>query len=301
MGTDTMTISKSRAMAFLWIGGAYFLALAAGFLAGRAFHELDYHPLVVIGVADAVGTLVVFGFSYVFKNSSFYDPYWSVIPVPIAAYLAWLGMEGGGDAVRMAVVLAVVGLWAIRLTSNWARGWQGLHHEDWRYTMLARQTGRYYWLVSFAGIHFFPTIMVFLGCLPLLPALAMANAPFGFLDMIGAIVAITGIGFEYISDNQRYQWASDPANKGKVLTEGMWGWSRHPNYFGEVTFWAGLFILGLAADLSYWWTAIGCVAMWAMFHFISLPMMEKRQMERKPGYAAATRGVSRFWPRPRLK
>ena len=287
---------KRRTTAFLWIAISYLLALGAGYLSGRFFHQAGYHPLVVAGVADVVGTVIIFGFSFVFKNSSFYDPYWSVIPVPIAAYLVWLGMQNGADPVRMMMALGLVGLWALRLTWNWARGWQGLHHEDWRYGQLAEQTGAYYWLVSFSGIHLFPTIMVLMGCFPLLPAMAMANAPFGGFDLLGAAVTLTGIGFELISDNQRYRWAKDPANRGKVFTGGLWGWSRHPNYFGEVAFWTGLCILGLAADISYGWTAIGCVAMWAMFHFISLPMMEKRQIERKPGWAMATRGVARFFP-----
>jgi len=293
--------NRSRAAAFLWITGAYLVALAVGYLVGKSFHEGGYHPWVVIGAADVVGTLVIFAFSYGFKNSSFYDPYWSVIPVPIAVYLAWVGMQNGADTLRMGVVFALVVIWSLRLTWNWARGWQGLHHEDWRYRQLAGQSGKNYWWVSLGGIHFFPTVIVYLGCLPLLPAMAVANAPYGWPDLPGVIVTLTGIGFELISDNQRYRWAKDPANKGKVFTGGLWGWSRHPNYFGEVIFWVGLCIFGLAADISYWWTAIGCVAMWGMFHFITLPMMEKRQLANKPEYAEATKGVSRFWPRPTKK
>ena len=288
---------RRRTAAFGWIAISYLLALAAGYLVGKPLHVLGYHPLLVIVVADVVGTLIIFGFSYAFKNSSFYDPYWSVIPVPIAIYLGCLGLRQGADEARLYLAFSLVFLWALRLTWNWARSWQGLRHEDWRYVQLARQSGKTYWLVSLAGIHLFPTIMVWMGCFPLYQAMAIPNNPFGALDILGALVALTGIGFEFISDNQRYRWAKAPANNGKVFTGGLWGWSRHPNYFGEVTFWTGLCILGLAADISYWWTAIGCIAMWAMFHFITLPMMEKRQLANKPGYEEATRGVARFLPR----
>ncbi|MBK8490723.1 MAG: DUF1295 domain-containing protein [Saprospirales bacterium] len=298
MPTNTLIASKGRTAAFGWITLSYLLAIGAGYWAGQGFHQQHYHPLIVVGVADIVATLIIFGFSYVFKNSSFYDPYWSVIPVFIAAYLGWLGMESGANPLRLNLAFVLVFLWAFRLTGNWVRSWQGLQHEDWRYIQLAQQSGKAYWLVSFAGIHFFPTLMVLTGCFPLYQAMAIPNNPIGLLDFLGVLVTLTGIAFEFFSDNQRYKWAKDPANKGKVFTGGLWGWSRHPNYFGEVTFWIGLGILGLAADLSYWWTIIGCVAMWAMFHFITLPMMEKRQLANKQGYAEATKGVSKFFPRP---
>ena len=141
--------------------------------------------------------------------------------------------------------------------------------------------------------------MVFLGCLPLYPAMVASSAPLNGLDLLGALITLTGIAFELIADNQRYHWAKKPSNKGKVFTGGLWSWSRHPNYFGEVAFWIGLAVIGLAAAPSYWWTALGAVTMWAMFAFITLPMMEKRQRENKPGYEEATKGISRFWPRPR--
>ena len=299
MPTNTLSPGKTRATAFGWITLSYLLALGAGYWVGQGFHQQGYHPLVVVGIADVVATIIIFGFSYVFKNSSFYDPYWSVIPVFIAAYLGWLGMESGANPLRLNLAFILVFLWALRLTGNWVRSWQGLQHEDWRYVQLAQQSGKAWWPVSFAGIHLFPTIMVFMGCFPLYTAMAIPNASFGWLDVVGTAITLTGIAFEFFSDNQRYKWAKDPANKGKVFTGGLWGWSRHPNYFGEVAFWAGLGILGLAADPSRWWTIIGCVAMWAMFNFITLPMMEKRQLANKPEYASATRGISRFWPRPR--
>ena len=296
--TNKFPSTMSRITAFAWITFAYLLALAAGLLAGQYFHHEEFHPLWVICAADIVATLVIFGFSYFFKNSSFYDPYWSVIPIFIAAYLGWLGLQNGANPVRLYVVFGLVCFWAIRLTANWARGWRGLDHEDWRYIQLAEQTGKWYWLVSFSGIHFFPTLIVFAGCLPLFPAMAMPNAAFGAADLIGILITLTGIGFELLADNQRYNWAKDPDNKGKIYTGGLWAWSQHPNYFGEVTFWVGLFVLGLAASTSHWWTGLGCVAMWAMFIYITLPMMEKRQLANKPGYAEATKAISRFWPRP---
>ncbi|MCB0640789.1 MAG: DUF1295 domain-containing protein, partial [Phaeodactylibacter sp.] len=71
---------------------------------------------------------------------------------------------------------------------------------------------------------------------------------------------------------------------------------RHPNYFGEISFWAGLFLFALAADPGYWWTGIGCFAMWVMFQFGTLPMMEKRNLARRPDYAEVMKRVPRLFP-----
>ncbi|MDX1650215.1 MAG: DUF1295 domain-containing protein, partial [Myxococcota bacterium] len=184
--------SDGRTRGFLWVTLAYLAALVVALLVGIALH--GRHPLVVVAVADLAATGVVFGFGRAFGNSSFYDPYWSVAPVPIALYLA-LG-PGLGDAVgaRQVLVIALVLAWAVRLTHNWARGWAGLHHEDWRYVDLKAGGGIGAFVADLFGIHLFPTAIVFLGCLPLWPALATGQAPLGVLDAVAAAVTATGIG-----------------------------------------------------------------------------------------------------------
>src|SRR5690606_33161581 len=131
-----------------------------------------------LAVADVAATAVVFVFSLVLRNHSTYDAYWSVAPVPIALWL-WT-LEPAGDPLRRVLVVGLLLAWALRLTWNWASGWEGLHHVDWRYRQIAQQTGRAFPLVSFLGIHLMPTVLVFLGCIPLQSAL-QKNAPVGLL------------------------------------------------------------------------------------------------------------------------
>ncbi len=112
------------ALAYMIAGGA---ALGVGYgLSGR-------HPLLIVGISDIAATAVVFFFSFLLNNSSVYDPYWSVAPIPIALYFAFRVSPGRIDAVRLSVVLVLVSVWGGRLTYNWLRGWRGLAHEDWRY------------------------------------------------------------------------------------------------------------------------------------------------------------------------
>ena len=278
---------------FRWIAVAY----AVGFVVGSssALSVGWEHPIAVAFAADVAATIAVFAFSVAFGNSSFYDAYWSVAPIPIAFYWA-LGAAADVSHLRQAIVIALVCLWGARLTYNWARGWGGLGHEDWRYVDLRRQTGTAYWLVSFVGLHMMPTLQVFLGCLSLYPAIAVGTRPFGVLDGLGVLVTGGAIWIEARADKEllRFRRSKPPAEA--ILDRGLWAYSRHPNYFGEMSFWWGLYLFGLAADPSYWWTIVGPVAITLLFRFASLPLIETRMLQRRPGFAAHQQRVSMVVP-----
>ncbi len=293
----TSPSTTSRARAFAWVTLSYLLALVAAFGAGYLCNQQGYSLIATIGIADLVGTVVIFIFSYVFKNSSFYDPYWSVIPIFIALYLAYLGWEGGqAIPLRISVILFLVSFWGVRLTYNWARGWPGLHHQDWRYDDLQQQTGSWYWLVSFTGIHLFPTILVYLGCLALIPAMVEAGRPVNLIDGLAIIVTLGAILIELIADNQLRYFVRHKKRPGQTLTSGLWRYSRHPNYFGETSFWWGLFLFAMAARPDAWWTIVGPIAMTLLFNFISIPMIEKRMLKRREDYQQVVATVPRWIP-----
>jgi len=253
-------------------------------------------PILIALCADIAATLVVFGFSTFYRNSSLYDPYWSVAPVPIALYWALNPVVGGVNSMRQVLAVSLLTLWAVRLTYNWLRRWEGLAHEDWRYSDLRRKTGRRYWLVDLTGIHLFPTIQVFLGCLALYPALSVGTSPLGVLDGVAVLITSGAIWIEATADKQLHRFLCEEKKPGEILNEGLWAYSRHPNYFGEIMFWWGLYVLGLAADLSYWWTIVGPLSITLMFLFISIPMIDKRSMERRPHYLDHMRKVSACVP-----
>ena len=281
---------RDVALCALAYGVAAVVALAVGYAVS------DAHPIVVVAAADLVATLVVFAFSTAFGNSSFYDAYWSVAPVAIAIYWAAAQADRGVDIVRQLLVVLLVIWWAVRLTYNWVRRWEGLGHEDWRYVDFRQQYGSLYWLIDLFGLHLFPTAMVFLGCLSLYPALASGTRPLGAVDILAAAVTAAAISIETIADQQLWRFLNGSRKPGEILATGLWAYSRHPNYFGEILFWWGLFLFGLAADPSYWWTIIGPVAMVLMFVFASVPMIDRRSVERRPGYAVHMTKVSAIVP-----
>jgi len=291
---DSPTKLKGLPRAFALCALAYILALCVAILIGYAVGER--HPVLIAFVADIAATLVIYTFSLKFHNASFYDLYWSVAPVAIALYWTLGPALENVVFARQIVVVTLVSLWAVRLTYNWARGWQGLKHEDWRYADLRKKSKRWFWLVNLGGIEMMPTVLVFLGCLSLYPVLSTGASPIGPLDWIAIVVTAGAIIIETTADEQLRRFVKTTRQPGQIMATGLWAYSRHPNYFGEIMFWWGLFIFALAADLSYWWVFVGPLAITVLFLFMSIPLMDKRNLGRRPGYEEHMKRVSALIP-----
>lgn len=261
---------------------AYVAAFIAGIVVAAALPDLD--PVMRAAAADLAATVVVFAFSVAFNNSSFYDAYWSVAPVPIVVWWAGWGPYEG-NLVRELVVVGLVTLWGTRLTTNWASGWGGLLHEDWRYVNLRRTSGRAYWLVSFTGLHLMPTVLVFAALWPVWLAVS-TPAPLGPLDLLALVVTAGAIALEATADAQLRAFVKRERTPGANIEEGVWRWSRHPNYLGEILFWWGLGLFAVAASPAHITSLVGALAITLLFTFASIPMMERRMIERRPGYVS---------------
>jgi steroid 5-alpha reductase family enzyme len=244
---------------------------------------------------------VIFVFSLVLRNSSVYDPYWSLAPLPLVLYWCMRPEIVGVNPIRLVFVVALVALWGARLTWNWLRGWPGLHHEDWRYVQIQERSGLVYWPVSFVGIHLMPTLIVFLALLPAYAAVAVGREPFGPLDLLAILVTLGAIWLEARADKQLKRFRESGPGPQDFLQTGLWKWSRHPNYLGEMGFWWGIWLFALAANPDWWWTIAGPLLMTAMFRFVSVPLIDTRMLERRPGYASHMERTSRVLPLPRRK
>ena len=279
--------------ALLHITLAYIVTLS---IAWGALEVLDQSPLWNMFWADIAATVAIFVFSRLYKNSSFYDAYWSVIPPLIALYWAMTATAQDIDVTRAWLVVILVWLWGIRLTANWATFWPGLEHEDWRYEPIKTNAGQWNALADFSAIHLFPTVIVFAACIPIYAAVAMDAQPLNWLDYLAATATLLAIFIELVSDIQLHRFLTH-RKPGEIMKTGLWALSRHPNYFGEWLFWAGLALFGLAAVPSAWWWVLpGAIAMLVMFLLASIPMIDKRSLARRPEYAAHMQQVSGFVP-----
>lgn len=267
------------------------LAVAAAVVAGL---EASLAVRETVAALAALGSIFVAAAAL--GNTALVNPFWSLCPVVLAWWWA-LGPGGGVHQVRQVVVLGLVTLYGLRLTYNWLRGWPGLGHEDWQYADFRRRFGPFFLPISALAFFLFPGTLVMLGSAPLYFALAVPTTALGALDAAAALVTLTAILVEWAADDQLRAFRLGQAQPGGHCEAGLWRWSRHPNYFGECLFWVGVWGLGAAAGAPAW-CVVGCLAMLGLFLGASIPMAERRSLERRPGYAAYAARTSLFVPWP---
>jgi len=271
------------------ITAVYVLAGVAGVLFFQLsnFFQLstfNFQLYFVLFLADVLATLIVWAFGLLYENVSVYDPYWSVFP-PVA-FLLW-AFHTGIWTLPVILLLVASWYWGWRLTRNWVITFKGIAHEDWRYTQYRNRHPLVFHLINLFGLNLMPTVVVFGAMLPGLmlfeTPIANNQSPISIaLLCLGFLVCIASATIQLIADKQIHDFRA--ANPGKYCNVGLWKHGRHPNYFGEIQFWWGIWIMYAAFN------GIDCfiggpIAMTALFVGISIPLMEKRQLVNKPGYA----------------
>ena len=254
--------------------------LAAFGIAAVPFSAID-DILVASAVFTAVATLAVFIASCALSDVSVYDPYWSVEP-PVILLLCMIKYSLWGT--NALIILGVVTLWSVRLTANWYVTYRGIGHEDWRYARYREKLPTpLFLLVSFFGLHFVPTIVVYLGLVNGL--LAIGEQSFSPFSLIGAAIMVAAVALEFVSDKAIHGFLREHKGERRTCDVSVWRYSRHPNYLGEMSFWTGLFVYYAALCPDKWYLGAGFVTIILLFLFASIPMMERHNAERRPDYA----------------
>ena len=132
------------------------------------------------------------------------------------------------------------------------------------------------------GIHLIPTLIVNASLYPIFIALTSDNL--NNLVYVGFILIILAVVVQYIADAQMRDFRKDQNNLGKTMKYGLWRYSRHPNYLGEVSFWFGLYIFAVASGSTSIWLLACPMVMLALFVFISCPMMDNRSLKKRSDY-----------------
>ena len=242
-----------------------------------SYLPVKLHFAVRLLIADVIATVIVFIFSLLFKNASVYDPYWSVQPIVITVCFAINKKLSVAGILSLIIVL----YWGIRLTLNWAYTFKDLNHQDWRYSMLKEKTKKLYFFVNLFGIHMFPTLVVYCCVLPIVYVLNYATK-FNAFTVIGFVISLVFVTIQMIADIQMHKFRKQKTNT--FIRDGLWKYSRHPNYLGEIMMWIGVAIMCLGSLTNYWYLCVGAIINTLMFLFISIPMAEKHQASRKPNF-----------------
>jgi steroid 5-alpha reductase family enzyme len=198
-----------------------------------------------------------------------------------------------GPGPRTPLVVVLVGLWALRLASylTW-RNWGA--PEDRRYQVIRRHNEPHFALKSLYLIFGLQGTLAWIISLPLLAAVA-APRPVTGLDYAGVALWVLGFGFESGGDWQLSRFKSIPSNHGRVMDQGLWRYTRHPNYFGDFCTWWGFYLIGLAA--GGWWAAVGPLLMsFLLLRVSGVALLERDISERRPAYRDYMLRTNAFFP-----
>lgn len=180
---------------------------------------------------------------------------------------------------RSFLVNFLITLWGLRLSFHIYNRNKN-KKEDYRYLAWRKEWGKWFFLRSYFQIFILQGAFLFLIIQPVLIINKNSFSSLNFLDFLGIFVWFFGFLFETIADKQLSDFIKNPKNKGKILTSGLWHYSRHPNYFGEVVLWWGIWLISLNVDLGFF-TIIGPLTITFLILFVSgVPLLEKKYQGR---------------------
>ena len=225
------------------------------------------------------------------KRNDVADTAWGVGFVLLAWVSFFLGQAHG---IRGFLVGLLVSIWGIRLAWHIHRRNKG-KAEDYRYAIWRKEWGKWFYVRSYLQVYILQGILLFLIVLPVLFINKDAGQSFGLLDFIGIAIWVFGFVFESVGDAQLARFIKDPNNKGKLLQSGLWHYTRHPNYFGEVTMWWGIWLMALSVPFGFL-SIIGPITIAILILKVSgIPLLEKKMAE-NPEFVEYKRKTSMFFP-----
>lgn len=236
---------------------------------------------------------VLFLIAQVIKNNSIVDIGWGIgfIVIAVAGMIA-----SEIYAPRQLLLSAMILCWGLRLAvyifiRNKGKG------EDYRYRQWREEWGRHVVWRSFLQVFMLQGFIMLLIALPLMAVNASPANTLTWIDVAGFLVWSVGFYFEAVSDYQMMQFKKEPGSKGKIMTRGLWKYSRHPNYFGEALLWWGIFLVSISA--GYWWISIISPALitFLLLKVSGVAMLEKKYKGNAEFEAYAER-TSAFLPLP---
>lgn len=226
------------------------------------------------------------------KDSSIVDIFWGTGFVIAVWFYFSLTVEG--FLFRKLLITSITTIWGLRLSlhiliRNLGKG------EDFRYRKWRQEVGPAWWWRSFFKVFLLQGVLMWIISSPLLAAQIDATPDLTWLDFAGAAIWLMGFFFEAVGDWQLMRFKAEPANQGKLLTSGLWRYTRHPNYFGDAAQWWGFYLIAVAA--GGWYTIFSPIIMTLLLRRVSgVTMLEKTLKKTKPGYKEYVESVNAFIP-----
>lgn len=245
--------------------------------------------LAAVAALMTVGWLV----SLPLRNVTVVDSLWGLGFVLIA----WIGFAWGeGYPVRRGMVAVLTSVWGLRLCAylswrNWGKG------EDPRYGKWRQASGEGFWLVSLFKVFWLQALFLWvIAVVVQVPQVSAQPDHFTAWDAAGLVVWAVGFVFETVADAQLARFKADPRSAGQVMDQGLWRYSRHPNYFGECLIWWGLFLMALSVPGGVWTVISPIVITLVLLKMTGVALTERTIVEHRPAYRDYQRRTSTFIP-----
>lgn len=270
------------------------------------------HPITSAWIFALGYAALLYLVSVPWKSASIFDVHWSVLPASL--YLVHFALHPSSSPDRTRAVLLTIAVWAwsLRLTGNWLKK-GGLGFEDFRYLRFREtMSPAVFQLFSFVSLFEVQSAMVLAMTMPAWYALRAPGRPLGALDLIAFVIMLGAVTLEWIADLQGMAFRaareahrklhpedleSEPPRYPRFPQTGLWRYSRHPNYFGEICVWWGVYLFGVAQSGAWLnWTIVGPLTIHGLFLGGSVRITEDHELRRKPEYAEYRRTTSRLIP-----
>lgn len=238
--------------------------------------------------------ICVWPFSVIKKDAGMVDVFWG-LGFMLIAWHTFLHADGFWG--RRILVVLLTSIWGLRLALHIYYRQQG-RGEDRRYKAWRDASGKDYWWVSLFTVFGLQGLLLWIISLVLqVPQLSPQPANWVWSDGAGLILWTAGMLFESVADLQLLRFKADPAHQSRILRQGLWAWSRHPNYFGECLVWWGFYLIALASPRNFWVIVSPLTITFLLLKVSGVTLLDKTLGSANPEYREYMRTTPAFWPR----
>ncbi|HSR04327.1 MAG TPA: DUF1295 domain-containing protein [Proteiniclasticum sp.] len=235
---------------------------------------------------------ILFVVAQILKNNAIVDSFWGPSFLLVAVYTFIVASEPG---IRSYVLTAMVLIWALRLffyitVRNWNKP------EDYRYINMRKRWGTSFpMLKAYLNVFVLQGVLSYIVGLPIISTNTSSVQSLTMINYVGILLWIIGFFFETVGDQQLKTFKAKSENKGKLMTEGLWAYTRHPNYFGESAMWWGIFFVSLAGLRDLFFIVSPIIMTLLLLYVSGVPLLEKKYKDRED-FKAYTRRTNKFFP-----
>lgn len=245
----------------------------------------------------AVSLFILWGVSIRIRDASIIDIFWGP-GFGIVALTTFILTDAPGPSGLLLTAFAC--LWSIRLGTHLAGRW--LSHgrkEDARYIAMRNKAGPSFGRRSLVTVYGLQGALMWIISLPLQIGISQSTgATFGVATALGCILFTAGFVMEALADAQLRDFKANPKNEGKIMSQGIWAWSRHPNYFGNACLWWGFFLIATDAPFGVFTIASPVIMTFLLLRVSGVALLERRMARAKPEYLEYQQSVNAFVPLP---